>query len=149
MLVALARASTTRVSVSRSKLASPLTVATMLGIRSARRWYWFSTSDHAALDCSSRRWKSLYPQPVSDRAEATANAAARRRAVGARGSERGIAVLSSIVKAATRRWGRSRNDKSGRDRKLQVTPPAVGDVVCALNQAQATPGKLLHDRTSC
>jgi hypothetical protein len=57
--VALARASTTLVSVSCSKLASPLTVATMLGIRSARRWYWFSTSLQPALTCSSRRWKSL------------------------------------------------------------------------------------------
>jgi len=44
MLVALERASITLVSVSCSKLASPLTVATMFGIRSARRWYWFSTS---------------------------------------------------------------------------------------------------------
>ncbi len=42
-----------------SKLASPLTVLTMFGIRSARRWYWLSTSDHDALTCSSRRWKSL------------------------------------------------------------------------------------------
>jgi hypothetical protein len=39
--------------------ASPLTVATMLGTRSARRWYWFSTSLHADFVCSSRRWKSL------------------------------------------------------------------------------------------
>jgi hypothetical protein len=51
MRPALARASTTLVSVSCSKLASPLTVATMLGIRSARRWYWLSTSDQAALTC--------------------------------------------------------------------------------------------------
>jgi hypothetical protein len=59
MLVALARASITRVSVSCSKLASPLTVATMLGIKSARRWYWLSTSDQADCVCSSSRWKSL------------------------------------------------------------------------------------------
>src|SRR5678810_948773 len=37
----------TLVSVSCSKLASPLTVATMFGIRSERRWYWLSTSAHA------------------------------------------------------------------------------------------------------
>ncbi|MOA43021.1 hypothetical protein D3C78_1651300 [compost metagenome] len=59
MDVALERASITLVNVSCSKLASPLTVATMLGTRSARRWYWLSTSLQAALDCSSRRWKSL------------------------------------------------------------------------------------------
>jgi hypothetical protein len=41
--------------VSCSKLASPFTVATMLGIRSARRWYWFNTSDQADLLCSSSR----------------------------------------------------------------------------------------------
>ena len=29
-------------------------VATMLGTRSARRWYWFSTSLQADLVCSSR-----------------------------------------------------------------------------------------------
>jgi hypothetical protein len=57
--VALARASTTLVSVSCSKLASPLTVATMLGTRSARRWYWLSTSLQADLVASSSRWKSL------------------------------------------------------------------------------------------
>ena len=39
MEVALERASTTLASVSCSKAASPLTVATMLGTRSARRWY--------------------------------------------------------------------------------------------------------------
>ena len=57
--VALARASITLVSVSCSKFASPLTVATMLGIRSARRWYWLSTSAHAAVTCSSSVWNSL------------------------------------------------------------------------------------------
>ena len=59
MLVARERASITLVSVSCSKLASPLTVATMLGIRSERRWYWFSTSAHAPLTCSSSVWKLL------------------------------------------------------------------------------------------
>src|SRR3954471_22250182 len=32
-------------------------------MRSARRLYWFSTSDQAAFTCSSLVWKSLYPQP--------------------------------------------------------------------------------------
>ena len=59
LMVVLERASITLVRVSCSKLASPLTVATMLGMRSARRWYWFSTSLQPALTCSSRRWKSL------------------------------------------------------------------------------------------
>ena len=57
--VALARASMTFINVSCSKLASPLTVATRLGTRSARRWYWLSTSLQADLLDSSRRWKSL------------------------------------------------------------------------------------------
>ena len=56
---AFARASITLVSVSCSKLASPFTVATMFGIRSERRWYWFSTSDQEAFTSSSSRWKSL------------------------------------------------------------------------------------------
>ena len=57
--VALDRASITLVSVSCSKLASPLTVATILGIRSARRWYWFNTSLQPALTCSSNVWNWL------------------------------------------------------------------------------------------
>src|SRR5947209_17020455 len=34
-------------------------------MRSARRWYWLSTSPQAAFTCSSLVWKSLYPQPES------------------------------------------------------------------------------------
>ena len=37
----------------------PLTVLTRFGIRSARRWYWFTTSLHAALVASSLVWNSL------------------------------------------------------------------------------------------
>ena len=48
-----ARASVTPSSTSRSCCAKPFTVSTRFGIRSARRWYWFTTSDHAALTCSS------------------------------------------------------------------------------------------------
>ena len=47
--VALARASMTLVSTFCSWAAKPLTVSTRFGIRSARRLYWLSTSDHLAL----------------------------------------------------------------------------------------------------
>ena len=53
MEVALERASITLVSVSCSSFASRLTVATRLGTRSARRWYWLMTSDQLVLTCSS------------------------------------------------------------------------------------------------
>ncbi len=61
----MARASTTAVRVSCSWRAKPLTVSTRLGIRSARRWYWFSTWDQAAFTCSSYCGMLLMPQPVS------------------------------------------------------------------------------------
>jgi hypothetical protein len=51
--VARARASITFCSVVCSKFASPLTVSTMLGIRSARRWYWLSISAQADFTASS------------------------------------------------------------------------------------------------
>src|SRR5262249_4430463 len=63
--VAFARACVTPRSTSFSCAAYPCTVATRLGIRSARRLYWLSTSDHAAFTCSSLDWMSLYPQPDS------------------------------------------------------------------------------------
>ena len=55
----LARASVTPSSTVRSCAAKPSTVRTRFGIRSARRWYWFSTSDHAALICSSSALKRV------------------------------------------------------------------------------------------
>ena len=53
MEVALARASVTPTSTRSSCAAKPFTVATRFGIRSARRWYWFTTSDQAAFTASS------------------------------------------------------------------------------------------------
>ena len=53
MEVARARASVTPTSTRSSCAAYPFTVFTRFGMRSARRWYWFSTSDHAALVDSS------------------------------------------------------------------------------------------------
>ena len=59
----LARASVTPNSTCCSWAAYPFTVLTRLGIRSARRWYWLMTSDHADLTCSSWVCIELYPQP--------------------------------------------------------------------------------------
>ena len=53
MLPTFERASVTPSSTSRSCCAKPFTVSTRFGIKSARRWYWFTTSDHAAFTCSS------------------------------------------------------------------------------------------------
>ncbi|MNC90703.1 hypothetical protein D3C83_68330 [compost metagenome] len=55
----LARASVTPSSTCVSCAANPFTVFTRFGIRSARRWYWFTTSAQAALICSSLRWSVL------------------------------------------------------------------------------------------
>ena len=71
-----ARALVTPRSTSFSWLAYPCTVCTRLGIRSARRLYWFSTSAQAPFTCSSFDWKSLYPQP--ERASVAIAASAQR-----------------------------------------------------------------------
>ena len=53
------RALVTPSSTSFSCCAKPCTTLTRLGMRSARRLYWLSTSDQAAFTCSSFVWKSL------------------------------------------------------------------------------------------
>ena len=50
---AFARASVTPISTACSCAAKPFTVLTRFGIRSARRWYWLTTSDQADFTCSS------------------------------------------------------------------------------------------------
>src|SRR5882757_4012154 len=64
MLPTLARALVTPSSTSFSCCAKPLTELTRLGTRSARRWYWLTTSDQLDLTCSSLVWIALYPQLV-------------------------------------------------------------------------------------
>ena len=56
MLPTLARALVTPSSTSFSCCANPFTELTRLGTRSARRWYWFKTSDQLDLTCSSLVW---------------------------------------------------------------------------------------------
>ena len=58
-LVALARASVTSLSVFSSKFAEARTVATMFGIRSARRWYCVCTSAHLLSTSTDCRFKPL------------------------------------------------------------------------------------------
>src|ERR1700726_1909665 len=61
MLPTLARALVTPSSTSFSCCAKPFTELTRLGTRSARRWYWFKTSDQLDLTCSSLVWIALRP----------------------------------------------------------------------------------------
>src|ERR1051326_6806191 len=71
MLPTFARASVAPMRTFCSCEAKPFTVLTRFGTRSARRWYWFTTSDHEAFTCSSPLCRSLYPQPAGSN---TANA---------------------------------------------------------------------------
>src|SRR3979409_2733949 len=64
MLPTLARAWVTPSSTSFSCCAKPFTELTRLGTKSARRWYWLTTSDQPDLTCSSWLWITLYPQLV-------------------------------------------------------------------------------------
>src|ERR1700704_5478167 len=64
MLPTLARALVTPSRSSFSCWAKPFTELTRLGTRSARRWYWLTTSDQFALTCSSLVWIALWPQLV-------------------------------------------------------------------------------------
>src|SRR5258707_6867941 len=64
MLPTLARALVTPSSTSFSCCAKPFTELTRLGTRSARSWYWLTTSDQPDLTCSSWLWIALYPQLV-------------------------------------------------------------------------------------
>src|ERR1700737_1890505 len=64
MLPTLARALVTPSSTSFSCCANPFTELTRLGTRSARRWYWFTTSDQLDLTCSSFVWIAFSPQLV-------------------------------------------------------------------------------------
>src|SRR3979490_3272247 len=64
MLPTLARALVTPSSTSFSCCAKPFTELTRLGTKSARRWYWLTTSDQLDLTCSSLVWIALYPQLV-------------------------------------------------------------------------------------
>ena len=59
MLPTFARALVTPSSTSFSCCAKPFTELTRLGTRSARRWYWFTTSDQFDLICSSSLWIAL------------------------------------------------------------------------------------------
>ena len=58
--------------------AKPLTVSTRFGIRSLRRWSWFSTCAHCALTASSCLTNVLYEQPVSGSAHDATSAACSR-----------------------------------------------------------------------
>ena len=60
--VAFARADTTASNVSFSCAAYPLTVLTRFGLRSARRWYWFSTLLQAVPTASSCDTIELYEE---------------------------------------------------------------------------------------
>src|SRR5436305_8750752 len=64
MLPTFARALVTPSSTSFSCCAKPFTELTRFGTRSARRWYWLTTSDQPDLTCSSSLWIVLYPQLV-------------------------------------------------------------------------------------
>src|SRR3977135_2908616 len=64
MLPTLARALVPPSRTSFSCCAKPFTELTRLGTRSARRWYWLTTSDQLDLTCSSLVWIALYPQLV-------------------------------------------------------------------------------------
>src|ERR1700682_1289677 len=64
MLPTLARAFVTPRSASFYCCAKPFTELTRLGTRSARRWYWLTTSDQLDLTCSSLLWIALEPQLV-------------------------------------------------------------------------------------
>src|SRR5512133_3542274 len=70
--VAWARAATTASSVWRSWAAYPFTVSTRFGTRSARRWYWFSTSAQAPETEFSAFGIDWKPHPASRRAAAAA-----------------------------------------------------------------------------
>src|SRR5687768_8417869 len=52
-------------------------------MRSARRWYWLTTSLQAAVTASSWVWMVLYPQPCSARPDATIASAFMTRFMGA------------------------------------------------------------------
>ena len=112
------RACTTASSVLFSKSADPLTTRTRFGTTSARRWYWFSTSAHAAFTPSSRSitwsavrveaWKRL--RPVIETGQ-------RRRARSS-GSTLRISQQASGSRAFSVSSGSARRRSSGEGRTI-------------------------------